>query len=156
LYAPAEKILISADALWQNGFGIIFPELEGASGFAEQAAVLDLIEVLDIRLVIPGHGAPFGDVAAAISRARSRLAYMTADPVRHTRYALKALIAFWLLDVRQISLADIEKRIRASRLMALAAAQFGQPLPALVRRMAEELSASGTASLEHEMLHSRA
>ena len=31
-YCPAEKVLVSADALWQNGFGVIFPELEDDGG----------------------------------------------------------------------------------------------------------------------------
>jgi hypothetical protein len=30
-------LLLSADALWENGFGVIFPELDGESGFAEAA-----------------------------------------------------------------------------------------------------------------------
>ncbi len=59
LYCAAERLLISADALWENGFGVIFPELEGESGFAEQQAVLEAIAALDVRVVIPGHGAPF-------------------------------------------------------------------------------------------------
>jgi len=29
LFEPDRRILISADALWQNGFGAIFPEIEG-------------------------------------------------------------------------------------------------------------------------------
>ena len=33
LYEPELELLISADALWENGFGIVFPELEGGSGF---------------------------------------------------------------------------------------------------------------------------
>ena len=35
-YCAEEGILVSADALWENGFGVIFPELEGESGFAER------------------------------------------------------------------------------------------------------------------------
>ena len=41
LYCAEERVLISADALWENGFGVIFPELEGESGFAEEQAVLE-------------------------------------------------------------------------------------------------------------------
>ena len=37
-YCAEERILISADALWENGFGVIFPELDGESGFLEQRA----------------------------------------------------------------------------------------------------------------------
>ena len=36
LFNPDTRVLISADALWERGFGVIFPELEGESGFAEQ------------------------------------------------------------------------------------------------------------------------
>jgi hypothetical protein len=33
-------VLISADALWENGFGVVFPELEGDDAFAIVAATL--------------------------------------------------------------------------------------------------------------------
>src|SRR5476649_167641 len=91
-YCPRERLLVSADALWQNGFGVIFPELDGASGFAEQRATLELIAGLDVRLVIPGHGAPFSDVAGALARARSRLDYLEADPLRNAQNAVKVLL----------------------------------------------------------------
>ena len=35
LFPPDHSILISADALWQNGFGVVFPELEGEAAFDE-------------------------------------------------------------------------------------------------------------------------
>jgi hypothetical protein len=41
--------------------------------------VLDLIETLPVRWVIPGHGAAFTDVAGALQRARRRLAAHRAD-----------------------------------------------------------------------------
>ncbi len=69
LLAPGPRILISGDALWENGFGVIFPELDGESGFAEQAAVLARIAELDARLVILGHGRVFGDVRGGGARA---------------------------------------------------------------------------------------
>nr|MBA2724050.1 MBL fold metallo-hydrolase [Methylibium sp.] len=61
LFDAAHGVLISGDALWENGFGIVFPELEGKPGFDDVAAVLDLIEHLPVAAVIPGHGAPFTD-----------------------------------------------------------------------------------------------
>ena len=81
LYCPEERILISADALWENGFGVIFPELDGESGFAETRATLELIASLDVRLVIPGHGAPFVDIDKALRTAFSRIDYFIADHV---------------------------------------------------------------------------
>ncbi|MGV3654865.1 MAG: MBL fold metallo-hydrolase [Noviherbaspirillum sp.] len=104
LYCPRERILISADALWENGFGVVFPELEGESGFAETRATLELIASLDIRLVIPGHGAPFTDAGRALATAFSRLDYLAADPVRNARNAVKVLLKFLLLERRRIAL----------------------------------------------------
>jgi glyoxylase-like metal-dependent hydrolase (beta-lactamase superfamily II) len=112
-HCPQERVLVSADALWENGFGVIFPELDGRSGFAEERATLDLIAGLDVRLVIPGHGAPFTDVAGALARARSRLDYLAADPVRNAQNALKVLLKFLLLERQRIALADVPQLLLA-------------------------------------------
>lgn len=100
LFQPRHRILVSADALWANGFGVVFPELEGDSGFDEVGATLDLIEGLAPDIVIPGHGAVFGgaSVTEALRQARSRLAQFEAHPARHRRHALKVLIKFKLLE----------------------------------------------------------
>lgn len=98
LWCEREGLLISADALWQNGFGVIFPELSGEPGFADQQATLDVIVQLAPRLVIPGHGAPFTEVAAAVQAAQSRLQYFIQEPRRHADNALKGLVAFTLLE----------------------------------------------------------
>jgi len=87
LFQPEHGVLISGDALWQNGFGVVFPELEGENAYDEVGATLDLIEQLAPRVVIPGHGPVFGGVepvAQALARARTRLAQFTRDPQRHT------------------------------------------------------------------------
>jgi glyoxylase-like metal-dependent hydrolase (beta-lactamase superfamily II) len=38
LFDAQHGVLISADALWENGFGVVFPELEGEPGFDDVAA----------------------------------------------------------------------------------------------------------------------
>ncbi|MBN3847766.1 MULTISPECIES: MBL fold metallo-hydrolase [Burkholderiaceae] len=143
LYCADERILISADALWENGFGVIFPELEGESGFAEQQAVLDTISTLDVRVVIPGHGAPFTHVEQALERAFSRIAWLRADPARNARNALKVLIVFKLLEVREMSF-DALLRMTGEAAAMRAAASLLKPSsewPALLRGMIEELAA---------------
>lgn len=99
LFDAQDGVLIAADALWENGFGVVFPELDGVNAFDDVAAVLDLIESLGARSVIPGHGAPFADLAGALQRARSRLARFRADPARHAHHAIKALTKYHLLEV---------------------------------------------------------
>ena len=106
-YCLEEGILISADALWRNGFGVIFPELDGESGFAEARATLELIASLDVRLVIPGHGPAFTDVDAARKRAFARLDFLEADPLRNAENAVKVMLKFLLLSRQRIALHEV-------------------------------------------------
>ena len=101
LYQADERTLISADALWENGFGVVFPEIEGISAFDDVAATLDLLSSLRVDWVVPGHGRPFSDVSGALARARSRLAAFRSDPRKHASHAAKVLLKFHLLEVRR-------------------------------------------------------
>lgn len=107
LFQRDSGVLISADALWNNGFGVVFPELEGIEAFDEVGETLDIIEALHPNTVIPGHGPAFQDVEAALARARSRLAQFRASPEAHRRYALKVLVKFKLLEWQTISKSDL-------------------------------------------------
>jgi glyoxylase-like metal-dependent hydrolase (beta-lactamase superfamily II) len=100
LYQPELQLLISADALWENGFGVVFPELEGADAFDDVRRTLDLLARLRVRWVIPGHGAPFQDHSAAVERAHRRLDAFVAQPDRHAQHAAKVLIKFRLMERR--------------------------------------------------------
>jgi glyoxylase-like metal-dependent hydrolase (beta-lactamase superfamily II) len=102
LFEPDSRTLVSADALWQNGFGVVFPELDGVAAFDEVAATLDLIEALAPQAVIPGHGSVFTEVRGALERARSRLAAYRDDPRRHAAHAAKVLLKFKLLELQRV------------------------------------------------------
>ncbi len=115
LFDAASGLLISADALWENGFGVVFPELEGEAAFADVAAVLDVIERLPVSVVVPGHGRPFTDVQPALARARTRLASFVNDPKRHARYAAKVLISFHLMEVQGETLAELTEWVNRTR-----------------------------------------
>ena len=144
LYQRGLEMLISADALWEHGFGVVFPEIEGLQAFDDVAQTLDRIANLGVRWVIPGHGAPFTDVGAALDRARSRLASFVADPRRHARHAAKVLIKFHLLEVRQQPLAELLAWMQRTRYMRLThAAHFsGVAFASWCIGLLEELSAS--------------
>ena len=143
LHCPEHRVLVSADALWENGFGVIFPELSGDSGFAEQAAVLELIASLDVEWVIPGHGAPFGDVPAALARARARLAAMSADPARNARNALRVLIKFLLLDRERERLDVFLHDVRDASVLRNAARLLDMELEEALRWGVDELEQQG-------------
>lgn len=114
LFEPASRTLISADALWERGFGVVFPELDGVGAFDEVGATFDLIESLAPRVVIPGHGAVFTDVAQALQVARQRLDGFVRSPARHHQYATKVLIKFKLLDVQRLPLAQLHAWVAAT------------------------------------------
>ena len=108
LFAPEHRLLMSADALWQNGFGVVFPELVGVDAFDEVAQTLDLIEQLNPATIIPGHGAVFTEVAPALALARSKLEGFAKSPEKHARYGAKVLLKFKLLEWGQISRSDFD------------------------------------------------
>jgi glyoxylase-like metal-dependent hydrolase (beta-lactamase superfamily II) len=149
LWTSDEAILMSADALWQNGFGVIFPELEGESGFAEQRMMLDLIAGLSPRVVIPGHGSPFTDVQAALQRAHARLDALAASLERNARHAARVLVKFYLLEVQRVALPDLVAHVAGARYFRLINDRyFGLSMEEFVRRLASDLVASGAAALD--------
>jgi glyoxylase-like metal-dependent hydrolase (beta-lactamase superfamily II) len=97
-FEPRHRVLISGDALWENGMGIVWPERGATSSIDASLHTLARIEELDPAIVIPGHGKPFEGVAGALARARGRLDAFARDPARNARHIVKALFAFALLD----------------------------------------------------------
>lgn len=154
LFEPELRLLISADALWQNGFGVVFPEIEGIAAFDEVAATLDLIASLRPRLVIPGHGAPFQEVEAALDTARRRLAQFRADPRRHARHAAKVLLKFKLLELQRVSLEDFHAWIaRTSYLMLLHRTHFASTDFSLwCEDLLQDLVRAGAARIDSSFL----
>jgi len=147
LFDAHEGVLISADALWENGFGVVFPELDGVAAFDDVEAVLDLIEHLPVRWVIPGHGAPFHDVPGALQRARSRLAGFRANPHRHARHGAKVLLKYHLMELRRQPDAALAAWAEATPLFATIWQSTGRSeatSPAgWCRVLVDELCASG-------------
>lgn len=146
LFDATHGVLASADALWEQGFGVLFPELDGESAFDEQAAVLDLIERLAPRWVVPGHGRPFGDVAAALARARSRLAGFVREPNRHHQHGARVLVKYHLMERREESEAAFAAWFEATPLVQRIWQRLGRPearLEAWRERLLQGLVDSG-------------
>jgi glyoxylase-like metal-dependent hydrolase (beta-lactamase superfamily II) len=124
LYQPDLQLLISADALWENGFGVVFPELEGIDAFDAVGSTLDAFSRLQVRLVIPGHGPPFQDFNAAIARARSRLDDFFSDPKKHAIHAAKVLVKFRLLEIQSDTLESFHRWLHSTRYFDLVRQQY--------------------------------
>ncbi|HNI52788.1 MAG TPA: MBL fold metallo-hydrolase [Accumulibacter sp.] len=105
------RLLISGDALWRNGFGVVFSELlghpEDAGGLQATRQTLDTLAGLAIDAVIPGHGAPFVEVEEAFACAYRKLAAFEQDIELLARHALKVIVAFALLERRRLPRTDL-------------------------------------------------
>ena len=157
LFDAHEGVLISADALWENGFGIVFPELAGEPGFDDVAAVLDLIDTLPVQWVVPGHGTPFVDVKGALARARHRLAGQRADPARHARHAARVLLKYHLMEERVQAWPALHAWAEGTPLFAriwreVGAADADSPAP-WCEQIVQALAAAGALRVAEGIVH---
>ena len=149
-YAPDARGLISGDALWRNGFGILFAEVIGGGGGLEAArATLEALARLSLDWVIPGHGAPFVEVDEAFEAAFARLRYLEEDGARIARNAIRACVTFWLLERRRVALDDLPAHLASVPLYREANRRFlGLSPEALAGWLADELLRSGRVRRE--------
>lgn len=154
LFDESDRILISADALWENGFGVVFPEIEGLDAFDEVAATLKLIGELEPRLVLPGHGKPFSDVVPALSRAHTRLNQFTSSPAKHSEYAAKVLLKFKLLEFQKIRLNDFMIWACSTPYLILLHSKYGynDPIDSWINNLLHGLERSGACRLEERLI----
>ncbi len=157
LFEPASGTLVSADALWENGFGVVFPELEGESAFDEVGDTLDLIERLAPRTVVPGHGAVFEHTPQALARARQRLEGFVAQPLKHAQHAGKVLLKFHLLEVQRQRLDEFLAWAQATPYLGLLHRRFfsDEPLRQWLDRLLADLVKVGAADRQGDWVLNR-
>lgn len=149
-HCPKERLLISGDALWQDGFGIIFGELLGRAGaLAATRETLEMFAGLDIDTVIPGHGAPFGDYRAALQRAFGRLQAFERDPRRVARNAVKACFTFSLLDLGRLQRRGLAAYLESVPLFRdVGRDHLGMTMPELADWLVAELLRAGAVATD--------
>lgn len=146
-FEPRSRVLISADALWENGFGVVFPELEGEDAFSEVAATLDLIERLNPKIVIPGHGRVFSYAPEVLARARQRLDSFVNKPSRHAQHAAKVLLKFKLLETQRQDFDEFAQWAIGTPYFTQIKDKFFADIPAQawIEQLSAELVAAGVA-----------
>lgn len=153
-YCPEHGILISGDALWEHGLGVIMPREAPNPALDAAENTLETIAALDVRLVIPGHGAPFADAHAAIRRAQSRLAAMRADVRRTARTFLKSMYTFALLAKGGMPLADYPGYIARVPCYGDICSRFlGMGVEAFAEQMLRELIQGGAVEIRDGFIH---
>ena len=155
LFEPSRRILISGDALWENGFGVVFPELEGMNAFDEVLATLELIESLAPEIVIPGHGRVFRYTPKSMTIARQRLEAFVQSPARHARHAVKVLLKFKLLEVQQQPIEKFMQWAETTPYLHLCKMRFFKELgfALFIEKMCAELVTSGVARISDNVIY---
>jgi glyoxylase-like metal-dependent hydrolase (beta-lactamase superfamily II) len=148
-FEPDNRILISGDALWEDGMGFVWPEV-GANPFIEAAyAALSSIERLDPAVVIPGHGAPFADARRSVANVRSRLGAFARDPAKNARHVLKVLFVFALLERGSMPASDVAPYIeRFACYRDLASRFLGLEGTALAEWLLADLAGAGAVRVD--------
>ena len=129
LFEPVSRTVITADALWARGFGVVFPELDGVDAFDAVAATLDLIESLQPLV--------------------ERLNGFAIDPIRHLKYAAKVLLKFKLLEVQCMERADLVAWAQGTPYFAAMLGKHfgGQDFARSVDQLVQDLVRSGAATV---------
>jgi len=155
LFNEKERILISADALWENGFGVVFPEIEGISAFDEVEETLDTLENLQPNIVLPGHGSAFQDFPGALARARSRLAQFRSAPEKHATYAAKVLLKFKLLEYQSIKISHYLVWSDQVLYLKLLHKEYASEMDYTdwVMGLCKDLERSGACKLDRDVIH---
>ena len=148
-FDPANRILMSGDALWEDGMGFVWPE-EGPNPWIEAAhAALDAIERLDPALVIPGHGEPFRDVGGAIGKVRGRLDAFAREPAKNARHVFKVMFVFALLERGSMAVDEVAGYVaRVGCYREIAERFLGCPPESLAAWLVQDLERSGAVRVE--------
>ena len=152
-FEPTRRILISGDALWEEGMGFVWP-MEGANPYMDAAMdTLAAIERLAPAVVIPGHGPAFEGVAASVAKVRSRLEAFARDPAKNARHMAKVMFVFALLDRGSMPAGDVRKYLETVPCYADIAQRFLGQLPGdLAPWMLADLERAGAIRVDGGMV----
>ncbi len=139
-----ERILISGDALWEQGFGIVLPGEGWRDRFAAARDCLETLRALRPLVVIPGHGQPFSDADSAIDRCLARIDLFEQDERRLARHVLQVMVAYSLMQHDGLDESEALTRFSAVPMFVEYAREyFAQPPYDVVSELLQNLLAKG-------------
>jgi glyoxylase-like metal-dependent hydrolase (beta-lactamase superfamily II) len=148
-FEPTHRILISGDALWEDGMGFVWPD-EGANPYMDAALdTLAAIERLDPAIVLPGHGQPFARAGEAVASVRSRLHAFARDPAKNARHMAKVMFVFALLDRASMPVAEVGEYLERVPCYGLIAQRFlGQAPREMAQWILSDLERAGAVAVQ--------
>jgi glyoxylase-like metal-dependent hydrolase (beta-lactamase superfamily II) len=152
LFNPEYQILISGDALWEKGFGALFPMQHGLPNFEGAFLTLELIAQLQPKIVIPGHGSIFQQVSPAIHFAQERLNYLSKNPERNLIHVVNVLLKFKILEWQECHLDDALMWFENTPMLIKIAHSLQQPISDLFELSINSLVKSKAIAIRNQSL----
>lgn len=151
------RLLISGDALWEHGFGVILPGDGWRDRCAATRETLLRLRALDAKVVLPGHGVPFEDADSAIGRSLERLTAFEGDERRLARHVLQVMTAYVLLQEKSLDASEARRRFAGLPIFVeYARDYFGSPVATVVEDTLAALIAKGAVVRDdRNRLHAR-
>jgi glyoxylase-like metal-dependent hydrolase (beta-lactamase superfamily II) len=153
LYSKRLRILISADAIWENGFGFVVPQTIDPKPLAAQRATFARLAELDVALVMPGHGRMFTDLSGALKRASEKLDAFAQDDMKIARNVVKGMFIYSLMWRGEMMLAELPNYVRQIGVHRDYNAQFFKMSDEVFARwLVDEAVKAGKAHVSHDKL----
>ena len=111
LYNKKNRILISSDTLWENDVAVMTIRVEGSTALFRMMESYDKIESLDVKVVYPGHGEPFTDFRAALSKSRRKIRNLIKNRELVGSDILKKITVYTLLMHKAIAEEEFFARL---------------------------------------------
>ncbi len=144
LYQADDKVLISADSLLPNGdCGLINVMVHGWEALDDAIASADQIASMDIKIVLPGHGAPITDVASNVKKLQKRLARFKTQPARLVSHLARRVVMAALLETDPIAERQFRDRVTATEWIRDYAGYLGISAETLYNQTLDPLIQSG-------------
>ena len=152
LFNHEHEILISGDALWEKGFGALFPNPFGSPNFDGAFSTIELIAELKPKVVIPGHGGIFDNVSEAIDYAHERLVYLRKNPERNLIHVVNVLLKFKMLEWQECQQIKAIKWFESTPMMQRIAQSLNQPIQELFQQSLHSLVKSKAIQISSQSL----
>ncbi|MEM7114441.1 MAG: MBL fold metallo-hydrolase [Chloroflexota bacterium] len=108
LYQPDYKLLICADAVWENDVSMLNTAVH-PDAIAQTELAIERLSQYDIAITLPGHGGPIWDISASFAAAKQRLARFRRDPIHLAWHFTRRILMFQVLRFQPITFAALRQ-----------------------------------------------
>lgn len=103
LYQPDTRVLICADALWENDCGILNMVVHGRAALETAVATVQRLMTYDVAVAIPGHGRLIADVTQNLEAVARRLARFRREPSQLAWHFVRRVTMFNVLRFQPLN-----------------------------------------------------